>query len=341
MLQDFLDYKLPSNKDEEWRFSPLNDIYSYFNNYKEDSGIENNIKGGEVSVSKNHYGKNFDYFSYLAYKNSQHMHILGNSNISINRNGISAKKPVYMYTNIEAKVDLDLSMVYTGNSAFIDIIVLDISPNVNVNCQLINKSLDETLHMGYLFVNLQSNARFIANELIYGGKIVRTVTDVNILGNGVYVDIGGFTYASNGRYIENRVQLNSVSPNCYARVDYRSIGYGNKSYTVWIGDVYIAKESTGIDVFENNKHLLLTPGAIAESVPNLEIETGDVVAAGHASAISTFDEEELFYLLSRGISYIDAINLIISGYVNFISARTDVLDDVLNIIKSDINNDDT
>ena len=63
----------------------------------------------------------------------------------------------------------------------------------------------------------------------------------------------------------------------------------------------IRAEATGTDTYEINRNLVLTDGARADSVPNLEIETGEVVGAGHASATGRFDDEQLFYLMSRGI----------------------------------------
>ncbi len=73
------------------------------------------------------------------------------------------------------------------------------------------------------------------------------------------------------------------------------------AHTVWIGDVLIRAEAAGTDTFEVNRNLVLTDGARADSVPNLEIETGEIVGAGHASATGRFDDEQLFYLRARGI----------------------------------------
>jgi Fe-S cluster assembly protein SufD len=72
----------------------------------------------------------------------------------------------------------------------------------------------------------------------------------------------------------------------------------------------------GTDTYELNRNLLLTEGARADSVPNLEIETGQIAGAGHASASGRFDDEQLFYLQARGIPEAEARRLVVRGFLN-------------------------
>ena len=87
-----------------------------------------------------------------------------------------------------------------------------------------------------------------------------------------------------------------------SRVNYKGALQGAGARTVWIGDVLIGRTAPGTDSYEQNRNLVLTEGTRADSIPNLEIETGDIVGAGHASATGRFDDEHLFYLQSRGIT---------------------------------------
>ena len=84
----------------------------------------------------------------------------------------------------------------------------------------------------------------------------------------------------------------------------------------------IRAEAEGTDTYELNRNLLLTDGARADSVPNLEIETGEIVGAGHASATGRFDDEQLFYLQARGIPEDEARRLVVRGFF------ADVLDQI-------------
>ena len=83
---------------------------------------------------------------------------------------------------------------------------------------------------------------------------------------------------------------------------YKGALQGEGAHTVWIGNVLIRKVAEGIETYEENRNLVLTDGCRADSVPNLEIETGEIEGAGHASATARFDDEQLFYLQARGIS---------------------------------------
>src|SRR4029079_11178567 len=83
---------------------------------------------------------------------------------------------------------------------------------------------------------------------------------------------------------------------------------------VWIGDVLIRSSAEGTKTYELNRNLSLTDGARADSVPNLEIETGEISGAGHASATGRFDDEQLFYLQSRGITEDEARRLVVRGF---------------------------
>ena len=95
---------------------------------------------------------------------------------------------------------------------------------------------------------------------------------------------------------------------------YKGALQGEDAHTVWIGDVRIRPTATGTDTYELNRNLVLTDGARADSVPNLEIETGEIVGAGHASATGRFDDEQLFYLCSRGIDAETARRLVVRGF---------------------------
>jgi len=80
--------------------------------------------------------------------------------------------------------------------------------------------------------------------------------------------------------------------------------------------VLIGNTAPGTDSYEQNRNLVLTEGTRADSIPNLEIETGDILGAGHASATGRFDDEQLFYLQSRGIGEIEARRLVVRGFLS-------------------------
>jgi Fe-S cluster assembly protein SufD len=109
-------------------------------------------------------------------------------------------------------------------------------------------------------------------------------------------------------------------------VEYKGALQGQDAHSVWIGDVLIRAEAVGTDTYERNRNLLLTEGARADSVPNLEILTGEVVGAGHASASGRLEDHHLFYLMARGIPMAEARRLVIRGFFGQLISRIEVPD---------------
>ncbi|MDI5939589.1 SufD family Fe-S cluster assembly protein, partial [Micromonospora sp. DH15] len=115
-------------------------------------------------------------------------------------------------------------------------------------------------------------------------------------------------------HLEHRQLVDHNVPDCRSYVGYRGALQGADAHTVWVGDVLIRAEATGTETYEINRNLLLSDGARADSVPNLEIETGEIAGAGHASATGRFDDEQLFYLMARGIPETEARRLVVRGF---------------------------
>jgi Fe-S cluster assembly protein SufD len=137
---------------------------------------------------------------------------------------------------------------------------------------------------------------------------------VRFAGPGGDAELLGLFYADDGQHLEHRLLVDHDQPRCRSRVTYKGALQGESAHTVWIGDVIIRAAAEGTDTYELNRNLLLTDGARADSVPNLEIETGEVAGAGHASATGRFDDEQLFYLMARGIDEATARRLVVRGF---------------------------
>ena len=125
----------------------------------------------------------------------------------------------------------------------------------------------------------------------------------------------GLYFADAGQHLEQRVYLHHQAANTKGRVNYKGALQGTGARTVWVGDVLIGREASGTDSYEQNRNLVLSEGTRADSIPNLEIETGDILGAGHASATGRFDDEQLFYLQARGISEAEARRLVVIGFL--------------------------
>ena len=160
------------------------------------------------------------------------------------------------------------------------------------------------------------DATFNAIHVTVGGDVVRILPKVEFVGSGSSADLQGVYFATEGQFFEHRMHVDHAVPHAKSNVNYKGALAGKDAHTVWIGDVYIRANAEGTDTYELNRNLILTDGARADSVPNLEIETGEIVGAGHASTTGRFDDEQLFYLMSRGIQEADARRLVVRGFFN-------------------------
>lgn len=178
-----------------------------------------------------------------------------------------------------------------------------------------------SVHLGRHHAIVGRDATFNSITITIGGSLVRLLPTVEYSDQGGSAELLGLYFATDGQHLEHRVHVEHGIPNGKSRVTYKGILAGAQARTVWIGDVFIRGNAEGTDTYELNKNLLLTDGARADSVPNLEIETGEIVGAGHASTTGRFDDEQLFYLMSRGIPMADARRLVIRGFFGEIVNR--------------------
>ena len=179
---------------------------------------------------------------------------------------------------------------------------------------------DDTVHVSAHHARLGKDAVLRHVAVTLGGDVVRTAATVRFDAPGGDAELLGLYFADDGQHFESRLLVDHAWPNCKSNVLYKGALQGDPdskrpdAHTVWIGDVLIRAEATGTDTFEVNRNLILTDGARADSVPNLEIETGEIAGAGHASATGRFDDEQLFYLRARGIPEEQARRLVVRGF---------------------------
>jgi Fe-S cluster assembly protein SufD len=173
---------------------------------------------------------------------------------------------------------------------------------------------DDTVHLAHHVACVGRDATYKSVIVTFGGDLVRINPIVRFAGPGGDAELLGLFFADDGQHLEHRLLVDHDQPRCRSRVTYKGALQGEKAHTVWIGDVIIRANAEGTDTYELNRNLLLTDGARADSVPNLEIETGEVAGAGHASATGRFDDEQLFYLMARGIDESTARRLVVRGF---------------------------
>ncbi|VEG42240.1 FeS assembly protein SufD [Mycolicibacterium flavescens] len=214
-----------------------------------------------------------------------------------------------------------------GSGTYADNVEIIVGDSAGLGVIWIADWADDTVHVSAHHARLGKDAVLGHVNVTLGGDVVRTTANVRFTAPGGDAKMLGTYFADDGQHFESRLLVDHAHPNCKSDVLYKGALQGDPesnlpdAHTVWVGDVLIRAEATGTDTFEVNRNLLLTDGARADSVPNLEIETGEIVGAGHASATGRFDDEQLFYLRARGIPEDQARRLVVRGFFNEIIAK--------------------
>lgn len=228
------------------------------------------------------------------------------------------EEPTALHLVINAQVHSNSTVIieHRGDAVIAENVEINVQDEANLTVVTLQDWNSTSVHTSAIYAKLGRNATLKHVVITLGGKVVRVTPNAVFSAPGSSVELLGLYYADAGQHLEHRLFVDHAVPNCKSRVTYKGALQGEKAHTIWVGDVLIRKEAEGTDTYELNRNLLLTDGARADSVPNLEIETGQIEGAGHASASGRFDDEQLFYLQARGITESEARRLVVRGFLN-------------------------
>ena len=205
---------------------------------------------------------------------------------------------------------------HTGSSSIAAVVEIVVGDGADVTVVSIQDWADDAVHLSHHQALVGRDATYKHAAISFGGDVVRMDANVSYAGPGGSAELLGLYFADAGQHIEHRLFADHNAPHTKSHVVYKGALQGQGAHTVWIGNVLIRKIAEGIETYEENRNLVLTDGCRADSVPNLEIQTGEIAGAGHASATARFDDEQLFYLQARGISEKEAQRLVVHGFFN-------------------------
>jgi len=203
---------------------------------------------------------------------------------------------------------------HRGSATYADNVELVVGDGASLSVVSLQDWDDDTVHLSQHYATLGRDARLRHAAVTLGGSVVRLAPSVRYDGPGGDAELTGLYFADAGQHLEHRLFVDHDVPNCRSRVTYKGALQGEDAHAVWIGDVLIRAEASGTDTYEYNRNLVLTDGTRVDSVPNLEILTGEIVGAGHASASGRLEDYHLFYLMARGIPFAEARRLVIRGF---------------------------
>ncbi len=339
-------FEVPGGRDELWRFTPLKRLRGLHNGTAPATGTANievaerpgvtieTVRRGDERLGQG--GVPADRVAAQAFSSfdtatvvtvARDTEVAEPIEIVVNGPGEGAVAYGHLQIRVEELSRAIVVVDLRGSGTYADNVEIIVGDAAGLGVIWIADWADDMVHVSAHHARLGKDAVLGHVNVTLGGDVVRTSATVRFTGPGGDAQMLGTYFADDGQHFESRLLVDHAQPNCKSDVLYKGALQGDPdsdkpdAHTVWIGDVLIRAEATGTDTFEVNRNLVLTDGARADSVPNLEIETGEIVGAGHASATGRFDDEQLFYLRARGIPEAQARRLVVRGFFNEIIAK--------------------
>ncbi|HEY7010319.1 MAG TPA: Fe-S cluster assembly protein SufD [Jatrophihabitantaceae bacterium] len=335
------DFPVPTTSQEDWRFTPLARLREFFEPFEPDGVID-----GDSSVPLGAHVDTVDPSSLAAFGTAlapadrvsalamahatRGLHVRVDAGVELSepivlyRKGISGRSYAHHVVEVGANARATLVIDHRGLIKVAANIEFVIGDGASLDVIAVNAADPGSVQLSSYAALVGRDATYRHVNVTLGGSVVRIVPTVRFAGPGGHAQLLGVSFAGSDQHFEGRLFIDHSAPNCTSNVLYKNALLGHSARTVWIGDVRIRPSATSTDTYEMNRNLLLSDGARADSVPNLEIETGNIAGAGHASATGRFDDLQLFYLQSRGIPHDEARRLVVRGFFADVVARIGV-----------------
>ena len=339
-------FEVPGGRDELWRFTPLKRLRGLHDGgatksgqaritVSEQAGVTTEIvergdeRLGEAGVPADRVAAQafsaFDTATVVTIARGAHTQMP--VEITVDGPGTGRVAYGHLQVRVEETAEAVVVVDLRGSGTYADNVELVVGDAARLTVVWIADWADDMVHLSAQHARLGRDAVLRHIAVTLGGEVVRMSATVRYDAPGGDAELLGLYFADAGQHQESRLLVDHSQPNCRSNVLYKGALQGDPTsskpdaHTVWVGDVLIRAEALGTDTFEVNRNLVLTDGARADSVPNLEIETGEILGAGHASATGRFDDEQLFYLQARGIPEEQARRLVVRGFFGEIISK--------------------
>jgi Fe-S cluster assembly protein SufD len=347
---DLADHPVPSGREEDWRFTPLRRLRGLHDGTAVAGGPDGRAEGKvvvevdaapEVAVEQvprddprlGRAGAPADRVAAQAWAEFERATVVtvparttASRPTVVTVRGEGGPGPAFGHLLVETQAESEAVVVldHVGSATYADTVEVVAGDASQLTLVSIQDWADDAVHVSShrVLVGRDATVRHVVVTL--GGDLVRIHPRFAYAGSGGDAELLGLFFADAGQHLEHRLYVDHGVPHCRSNVVYKGALQGAGAHTVWIGDVRIRGNAVGTETYEINRNLVLSDGARADSVPNLEIETGEVVGAGHASTTGRFDDEQLFYLQARGIPEPEARRLVVRGFFADLLARVGI-----------------
>ncbi|MGW1541746.1 Fe-S cluster assembly protein SufD [Streptomyces sp. NPDC002309] len=328
---DVADFPVPGGREEEWRFTPLERLRGLHDGTAvADGGIRVEVTTpagvtqetvGRDDPRVGRSGKPVDRVAAQAFSSFEKAFVVSvpkdtqlTEPIRLAVHGQGGTAYGHQVVELGAFAEAVVILDHTGDAVIAANVEFLVGDGAKLTVVSVQDWDDKAVHVAQHNALVGRDASFKSVVVTFGGDVVRLHPRVHYTGPGGEAELLGLYFTDAGQHQEHRLLVTHNTPHCKSNVVYKGALQGDAAHAVWIGDVLIEAKAEGTDTYEMNRNLVLTDGARVDSVPNLEIETGEIVGAGHASATGRFDDEQLFYLMARGIPEREARRLVVRGF---------------------------
>ncbi|MDR2988257.1 MAG: Fe-S cluster assembly protein SufD [Nocardiopsaceae bacterium] len=329
---DPADFPVPGGREEEWRFTPLRRLRQLHADVAFNGEIVPEVSAeSEIAVVLAQHGDArigtalvpSDRVSARAFASFDQATIVSVPAgfaasqpvvISVRGSDLTAPAAGHMLVELGPNASAVVVLDYAGEATYADNVEFVVGEGASLSVVSLQDWGPSSVHLSHHGALVGKDASIAHTVVSLGGDVVRLVPSVKFAGPGGDANLRGVYFADAGQHLEHRLLVDHNEPNCRSRVTYKGALQGKEAHTVWIGDVIIRPQAVGTDSYESNRNLVLTDGTRVDSVPNLEILTGEVTRAGHASTSGRLEDQHMFYLMARGIPLTEARRLVIRGF---------------------------
>ncbi|KOG23117.1 Fe-S cluster assembly protein SufD [Streptomyces wedmorensis] len=329
---DVADFPVPHGREEEWRFTPLARLRGLHDGtaIASGEGVKVEIEAPEgvtvetVGRDDQRLGKAgtpVDRVAAQAYTSFEKASVVTVAKeavltepIRISVHGVGGVAFGHQVIELGAFAEAVVVIDHTGDAVLAANVDYVLGDGAKLTVVSVQDWDENAVHVAQHNALVGRDASFKSVVVTFGGDVVRIHPRVSYAAPGGEAELFGLYFTDAGQHQEHRLLVDHNTPHCKSNVAYKGALQGQDAHAVWIGDVLIQAAAEGTDTYELNRNLVLTDGARVDSVPNLEIETGEIAGAGHASATGRFDDEQLFYLMARGIPEAEARRLVVRGF---------------------------
>lgn len=328
---DVADFPVPHGREEEWRFTPLERLRGLHDGTAvaadgvtvevtaPDGVVVETVGRGDARIGRG--GTPVDRVAAQAYCSFEKATVVSvpketvlSEPVRIAVHGEGGTAYGHQIIELGAFAEAVVVIEHTGDAVLAANVDYLLGDGAKLTVVSLQDWDEKAVHVAQHNALVGRDASFKSVVVTFGGDLVRLTPQVRYAAPGGDAELFGLYFTDRGQHQEHRLFVDHNAPHCRSNAAYKGALQGTDAHAVWIGDVLIRAAAEGTDTYEMNRNLVLTDGARVDSVPNLEIETGEIAGAGHASATGRFDDEQLFYLMARGIPETEARRLVVRGF---------------------------